>query len=238
MFDALTLPDPPLSAIRRVSRRDLHNYLIDGEGLTVEFKRQFTSPDKIAKEMIALANTKGGVILFGVDDDGTVVGVESEKSELAEIEHTAQFLVDPPLEIRCDIIRWDSHHDVVVVTIPESKNKPHGLVEYDRAGKRIDAHYRNGFVRVADKSVQASSEVMKVMRSLRPDAPPLRIAIGHNEKKLFEYLHTHERITVGEFAHLVNISRRRASKILVDLVRAGTILLHTNEMTDYYTLAE
>jgi hypothetical protein len=77
---------------------------------------------------------------------------------------------------------------------------------------------------------------MKVMRSLRPDAPPLRIAIGYNEKQLFAYLHDHERITVGEFANLVNISRRRASKILVDMVRAGTILLHTNETTDYYTL--
>jgi len=237
VFDALTLPDPPSSTIRRVSRREVHNYLIDGEGLTVEFKRQFTSPEKIAKEMIALANTKGGVILFGVNDDGSVVGVESEKSELSEIEHTAQFLVEPPLEIRCDVVRWDGQNDVVVVTIPESTNKPHGLVEYDASGKRINAQYYNGFVRVADKSVQASSEVMKVMRSKRPDAPPLRIAIGYNEKRLFEYLHSNERVTVGEFANLINISRRRASKILVDLVRAGTILLHTNETTDYYTLA-
>lgn len=237
MFDALTLPDPPQSTIPRASRRDLHNYLLDGEGLTVEFKRHFTSSEKIAKEMIALANTKGGVILFGVDDDGTVVGVESEKSELAEIEHTAQFLVDPPLEVRCDVVRWDSHNDVVVVTIPESTNKPHSLVEYDASGKRVSGQPRNGFVRIADKSVQASSEVMKVMRSLRPDAPPLRIAIGHNEKSLFDYLSHNERITVIEFANLINISRRRASKILVDLVRAGTILLHTNETTDYYTLA-
>lgn len=235
-FDELCIPEAPVNNIKRVSRREVHNYLIDGEGLTVEFKRQFTSPEKIAKEMIALANTKGGVILFGVDDDGTVAGVESEKSELAEIEHTAQFLCDPPLKIRCDVIRWDNHEDVVAVTIPESTDKPHALVEFDASGKRVNGHARNGFVRVADKSVQASKEVMKVMQSLRPDAPPLRIAIGHNERTLFDYLQKNERITVGDFAHLVNISRRRASKILVDLVRAGTVLLHTNETTDYYTL--
>jgi len=31
-----------------------------GEGLTVEFKRHFSSYEKIAKEIIAFTNTKGG----------------------------------------------------------------------------------------------------------------------------------------------------------------------------------
>ena len=141
----------------------------EGEGLLVEFKRHFSSPEKIAKEMIAFANTKGGTILFGVDDDGSVYGLQSEKSELSEIEHTSQFLCDPPIVISCDIIPWSGKKDIIAVTVPPSMNKPHTLIEYDAAGKRVASGTRTGFVRVKDKSLQASTEVMKVMRAFRTE---------------------------------------------------------------------
>ncbi|MDP4220292.1 MAG: ATP-binding protein [Bacteroidota bacterium] len=223
---------------RRVNRRDVMALLAEGEGLRIEFKRHFSSPEKIAKEMIAFANTKGGTILFGVDDDGSVFGLHSEKSELSEIEHVSKFLCDPPVAIACDVIPWSGHKDIIAVTVLPSENRPHTLVEYDSSGKRVTDGPKTGFVRVKDKSMQASKEVMSVMRSRRSDAPPLRIAIGYNERALFKYLEEHERITVQEFADLVNISRRRASKILVDLVRAGTVFLHTVETAEYFSLAE
>jgi predicted HTH transcriptional regulator len=85
--------------------------------------------------------------------------------------------------------------------------------------------------------VQASKEVKKVMEGTHPDAPPLKLTIGHNERALFDFLEENERITVPEFADLVNISTRRASKILVSLVRSGTLLLHTFEKREFFTLA-
>ena len=236
MFEELIIDKPAYR--KKVTRRDVMALISEGEGLRIEFKRHFSSPEKIAKEIIAFANTKGGTILFGVDDDGSVFGLHSEKSELSDIEHTSQFLCDPPIAVNCDVIPWSGKKDIIAVTVSPSGNKPHTLVEYDAAGKRIMNGSRIGFVRVQDKSMQASKEVMKVMRSRRSDAPPLRIAIGHNERVLFEYLEENGKITVQEFADLVNISRRRASKILVDLVRAGTLLLHSVEMPEFFSLAE
>ena len=64
-----------------MKRRELLDLIEEGENIQCEFKRQFTTPEKIAREMIAFANTKGGFIIFGVDDDREVVGVDSEKSE-------------------------------------------------------------------------------------------------------------------------------------------------------------
>lgn len=238
MFDhTLGRPVIPLPP-KRLTRRKIEEMIDEGESTTIEFKRHFSSPDRIAKEIIAFANTKGGTILFGVDDDGTIVGIDSEKSEVAEIEHTCEYLCDPPINADIQVVQCGGRLEVVAVVIAESKDKPHTLVEYDVRGKRVEHGPSVGYVRVKDRSMQASREVMNVMKSRRPDAPPLRIAIGHNERALFEYLEKHERVTVEEFAHMVNISRRRASKIMVDLVRAGTLLIHTVETTEFFTLAE
>jgi predicted transcriptional regulator len=65
----------------------------------------------------------------------------------------------------------------------------------------------------------------------------MKIEIGENEKRLFRFLEEHERITVPEFARLVNISERRASRILVSLVRASVVRIHTLEKRDFFTLA-
>jgi hypothetical protein len=51
-----------------------------------------------------------------------------------------------------------------------------------------------------------------------------------------KYLNTYHRITVVEYSRLVNVSNRRAARILVSLVRAGVIHLHTEGKTCFYTL--
>jgi predicted HTH transcriptional regulator len=221
-----------------IKRYELYDLIEAGEGPDIEFKRQFSSPEKIAKEIIAFANTRGGYILFGVDDDGTVIGVRSEKSELDEIEHAAQFLIDPPANIIAENVHAGRGLDIVLIRVPESSNKPHVLIDYDTSGRKATVQTRTGFVRVGENSVQASREVMNVMRGEHSEGRALRLSIGHNEKVLFDYLEKNERISVAEFADLVNISRRRASKTLVNLVRAGLILIHTLEKTEFYTLVK
>ena len=44
------------------------------------------------------------------------------------------------------------------------------------------------YIRVNDKTVMASKEVVKILQNERPDAPPMQIEIGENEKRLFRYL--------------------------------------------------
>ena len=53
-----------------MKRHELRQLILEGEGLRVEFKRKFSSHVKFAKEISAFANTKGGVLLVGVDDNG------------------------------------------------------------------------------------------------------------------------------------------------------------------------
>jgi predicted HTH transcriptional regulator len=66
----------------------------------------------------------------------------------------------------------------------------------------------------------------------------MTLHIGDREKRLFAFLEEHHRITVKEFANLVNISLRRSSQILVRLVRAEVLNICTNTTDEYFTLAE
>jgi len=213
--------------------RDIDILLEEGEGFQLEFKRKVSSPEKIARTLIGFANTRGGTIIFGVDDDKAIVGVESEKTETEMIKAAGSFYSDPPIDPDIEIVPYKGK-DLIVVTVEESRSKPHALSADDTSNGESESKV---FIRVNDKTVIASKEVERILRSESPDAPPLRIEIGEEERRLFEYLENNERITVREFSKMVNISDRRASRMLIKLVRAGVLRIHTTEKQDFYTLA-
>src|SRR5271169_3490784 len=102
--------------------RDVNLLIEEGEGFTIEFKRKISSAEKIARALIAFANTKGGTILFGVDDDGSILGVESEKTEIDLIEEAGNNFCDPPIAPSIDIIPFNSK-DVIAASVDESDDK-------------------------------------------------------------------------------------------------------------------
>lgn len=218
--------------------RTLRQIIEVGESDTVEFKRKFSGFEKIAREMIALANTRGGMLLIGVDDDGSIVGVRSEKSEIELVTAAAEHYAEPPIEAVIDIVDIDGE-DVIVVRIPESRQKPHRLVVDGAVTRREGtSDFAAGvFIRHGERSIAASNEAARVLASSGPDTPPLRLEIGAIEQALFDYLHRHERITIAQYRLLANISKRRASRSLVRLVRAGLLRIFTHEAEDFYTLA-
>jgi predicted HTH transcriptional regulator len=219
--------------------RDVNRLIEEGEGFEVEFKRKVSSSEKIARALIAFANTRGGHILFGVDDDGSVVGVESEKSEVDLIREAGTLFCLPEILPVIEFVPFDGK-DVIVAYVEESADKPHyftGATGGNGHGTANGPEETKVFIRVNDKTVMASREVVRILRDERPDAPPMKIEIGENERRLFRHLDEHERITAKEFSRLVNISEQRASRILVSLVRAGVVRIHTLEKQDFFTLA-
>ena len=214
-----------------MKRHELREIIRVGESSTVEFKRKFTTIDKIAREVIAFANTTGGMLLLGVDDNGTIVGVESEKEQIAQIE-ACQLVITPELTLTTEVIGIDQR-DVVVVYVPNSQHKPHRLVSDDPNER---PHERKAFIRQGEKSVTASCEMTRILASQNPTSPPMTLSIGDRERRLFTYLERHGRASVTDFARLVNISKRRAAQILVKLVRAGVVHINSDAGGDFYTL--
>jgi len=67
--------------------------LMTGESLTVEYKREYI--DDIKKTIIAFANTDGGELLIGVDNDGTVLGVDEPDDVMLKVLNSARDTIKP-----------------------------------------------------------------------------------------------------------------------------------------------
>ena len=208
---------------------ELYKLIEEGEGSSIEFKRKFSSPLKVAKEMVAFANSKGGYILFGVDDDRKIVGVESEKGELELINTAAKFYCEPEIEFTTEIV-CIRNVDVVVISIKESSKKPHRIVTDENSNEK------KVYIRYNDKSILASKETVNILKNSN-NSKPLKITFGKIEKTLFEFLEENDRITVKGFKKLANISERRASRTLVNLVKAEVIRHHYYDNIEFFTLA-
>jgi len=167
--------------------------IFEGEGVTLDFKKTITSCEKIARTMVSFANNKGGRLLIGVDDDGTIRGVKSEDEERYMITKAAHFYARPALEPVFEEVYIDDKM-VLVVDTEESSSKPHYSLAED--GKWWV------YVRVRDKSVLASKVVVDVLKR-SSDNSGVFIEYSAKEKALLGHLEKTSRITIKECCDLL-----------------------------------
>ena len=204
---------------------NIKKLIFEGESVTLDFKKTITSCEKIARTMVSFANNRGGKLLIGVADDGTIKGVKSEDEERYMITRAAHMFARPALEPIFEEIYVDDKLILVVDTLA-SELKPHYALAED--GKWW------AYVRVKDKSVLASKIVLEVLKRSSSDQGVL-IEYSDNEKTLLSYLQQTNHITIKECSELLKMGRRRTQRILVDLILSGLIRINTTEKEEFYT---
>lgn len=207
--------------------REIQRWILNGENEQLDFKQVITSASKIAKTIVSFANHKGGRLLVGVRDNKSIAGVKPEE-EKHMLLLAAQFYCRPEVDLLINEHELDGK-TILEAIIPEGKGKKPYYAKDEEDKWWV-------YIRVKDKSLLASKVVMDVLKRETSNEDTL-ITYTHNEKALLEYLNKNERITIKEFCKLVNISRRRAGRILVTLVSAGVVRSHTTEKTEFFTLA-
>lgn len=133
------------------------------ESEIMEFKRMFVGD--LNKEVIAFANTNGGEIFIGVDNDGKVFGLENiEDVELQCVNHIANTIKpDVTMFIRYDRLVLEGR-DVLKITINKGS-----MIPYYVASKGIRPE--GVYLRQGTASVPASeTAIMKMIRETTGDA--------------------------------------------------------------------
>ncbi|MDI3504891.1 MAG: ATP-dependent helicase RecG, partial [Bacteroidota bacterium] len=103
-----------------------------GETSKVQFKRELDNRDNVAAELIAFSNSKGGMLLFGVEDKtGEFVGLEYDAIQRTSntVSNIANEFVKPTVYITTEVVTVDvSDEDkksILVVHVDEGVSKPY-----------------------------------------------------------------------------------------------------------------
>lgn len=196
-----------------------------GEGLNLEFKAKATHPDKIVKELIAFANTKGGTLLIGLNDDGNISGVRYPEEDSTLVVKAISRICRPTIKIKYRYIRLNEKKWVVVFDVAESKRKPIQFLE--SKGKSIS------YIRSLDKSIQASPEaegILRILASRKANVFPY----GEEENKILKLLEQKGAITLPEMARLTGIAKPLLSSKLICLAAARVIGWNAAEPLDWF----
>ena len=105
---------------------DIVRRIRQGEDSRTQFKREAIGIARLAEELTAFANADGGVILFGVDDDGTVFGLSEEQRSVInrDLSNAANDGVRPAIYPRTEFHEIDGKV-VLAVLVPEGSTKPY-----------------------------------------------------------------------------------------------------------------
>lgn len=154
-----------------MKKAEVQELILNGENSRVEFKRDDIRPEQLAKEVVAMANLWGGHILLGVEDDGTITGIN--RSRLSEWVSDTVFgrYIHPIILPYYEEVVMDDGKRVAVITIGTEVSKPYVVrandreTAYVRIGAVSRAATREQLLMLGAASGSVHTEIMPVNRS-------------------------------------------------------------------------
>jgi ATP-dependent DNA helicase RecG len=140
----------------QTSRNELLRLIRGGEDTYLELKIKLSNSERIAQEIVALANTAGGIIVFGVTDQLRVEGVDYAEDVQDELARICREEIYPPLVPLIDMVYFDSGRRVVVLEV-EGKRRPY---------RTRDGRF---YLRIGTEKREASREELSMfLEEIRP----------------------------------------------------------------------
>ncbi len=110
---------------------DLLDIIRNGENSGVEFKRDDITPEELAKEFVAFANFRGGIVLLGVDDQGEISGLKRHNTEEWIMDTVFHHYVTPSIIPFYEEVTTPDGV-VAVIKIEQGIQKPYAVRKRDR----------------------------------------------------------------------------------------------------------
>ena len=120
----------------------------------MDFKRDLSSRKSVLKDIVAFANTAGGVVVIGVDDDGSVVGVADPLREEERLSSSISDGIEPQLLPEIYAASY-GEHELLVVEVAHHPAPFHLRAEGPEQGV---------YVRLGSTSRRADPEMLAELR--------------------------------------------------------------------------
>jgi ATP-dependent DNA helicase RecG len=151
-------------------KTELLEIIANGENSGVEFKRDDIRPEQLAKEVVAMANFQGGKLLLGVENDGTVSGIQRPNLE-EWVMNVMQDKIHPLILPFYEEIKLDEEKSIAVISFPQGISKPYVVRDrgkeeiYIRVGSTSRLATREQQMRLFELGGMLHTEVMPVPRT-------------------------------------------------------------------------
>lgn len=196
----------------KINVNPLFELIAQGEHQQQDFKYCINDSRKIARSLVAFANTDGGRLLVGVKDNGKIVGVRSDE-EYYMVEAAANIFSKP--KIPFEVQQWDADGKTVLeIIIQASELRPH-YAENDE--KKWLAYIRRD-----DENILANKVLLKSW-DLKKKKEGLLFTYDLPRKILIEFLTEQQQITVSKFSRIAKIERFYAEQILAEFLSLNCI---------------
>lgn len=98
----------------------------NGEDSFTQFKENITNNDKLAEELVAFSNSKGGLLIIGVSDNNDIIGLTDEDIRRLNqlIGNVINSNIVPPIYPTTEIKIVDEKK-LLIVNVPEGVSKPY-----------------------------------------------------------------------------------------------------------------
>lgn len=148
-------------------KSELLEIIANGENSGIEFKRDDIRPEKLAKEIVALANFQGGRVILGVEDDGTVSGLRQTNTQ-EWVLNVFRDKIFPQIIPFYEELKIDEKHRVAIIHVAMGVSKPYTLRHnnreeiYIRMGNRSELASREQQLRLFESGGLLHVEVLPV----------------------------------------------------------------------------
>lgn len=103
---------------------DISALAAQGETAHIEFKLTTGQRSEAAKTVCAMLNTAGGVVLFGVRDDGAIIGQQVNARTIEEVTHELR-RIDPPVFPTISSIPIDAARSILIIQVETGNQRPY-----------------------------------------------------------------------------------------------------------------
>lgn len=107
-----------------MDKRELLEIISRGEDSFTEFKEEKVHPHELDAEMVAFANTDGGILIIGVSDKGEITGVTDWDKYMQRMDNVASNNCEPPISLTIEKLIIDDKR-ILAVRIPKGFQRPY-----------------------------------------------------------------------------------------------------------------
>lgn len=203
----------------------LRKLIAEGENQHLDFKYCVSDSRKIARTLTSFANSKGGRLLIGVRDNGSIAGIKTDE-EYYMVETAAHLYCRPEISFT---VRQHTTEGKTILEIDVKKGDKRPYQAKDENGKWL-AYFRNH-----DQNLVANRVLLQIWRKeVKPKG--VMVKFSKTENLLMEFLQKNGSITLSGFRKIAHIKAYKAESILANLIIFKVLVMKASEKVFEYEL--